>query len=53
MSDAREAFQNLQAVTGRGFDTTALLRGLDEVEQRIARHRAGRVVLSSIGASRW
>ncbi|NYI42095.1 hypothetical protein [Demequina lutea] len=50
MSDARDAFQNLQAVTGRGFDTTALYADWDEVEQRIARHRTGRVVLSSFVA---
>ena len=50
MSDARDAFQNLQAVTGRGFDTTALHADWDEVEQRIARHRTGRAVLSSVGA---
>lgn len=50
MSDAREAFQNLQAITGRGLDTTALYADLDEVERRIARHRTGRVVLSSFVA---
>lgn len=50
MSDTRDAFQNLQLVTGRGFDATALRADLDEVERRIARHRTGRVVLSSFVA---
>jgi len=50
MSDAREAFQNLQAVTGRGLNATALYADLDEVERRIARYRTGRVVLSSFAA---
>lgn len=49
MSDARDAFQNLQAITGRGFETTALYADWDEVEQRIARYRTGRLVLSSVG----
>jgi len=50
MSDARDAFQNLQEVTGRGLTATALYADLDEVERRIARHRTGRVVLSSFAA---
>lgn len=50
MNNARDAFQNLQAITGRGLDSTALYRDLDEVERRIARHRTGRVVLSSFVA---
>ena len=49
MSETRNAFQNLQLVTGRGFDATALYADWDEVEHRIARYRTGRVVLSSIG----
>lgn len=47
MSDARDAFSNLQAVSGRGFDATALYVDLDPVSRRIARHRIGRVVVSS------
>lgn len=50
MSDARDAFQNLQSITGRGFDMTGLHADLDVVERRIARHRTGRVVLSSFVA---
>lgn len=50
MSDARDAFQNLQSITGRGFDATGLHADLDVVERRIARHRTGRVVLSSLVA---
>lgn len=50
MSDTRAAFQNLQLVTGRGFDETALRADWDEVERRIARYRTGRVVLSSFVA---
>ena len=50
MSDARDAFQNLQAVTGRGFDATALRADWDDVERRIARYRTGRGVLSSFVA---
>ncbi len=48
MSDARDAFQNLQLITGRGFDATAMHADLDEVERRIGRHRTGRFVLSSL-----
>ena len=36
MSDARDAFQNLQSITGRGFDATVLHADLDVVERRIA-----------------
>ncbi len=50
MSDARDAFENLQAVTGRGFDATALRADWDDVERRIARYRTGRGVLSSFVA---
>jgi|GEM_PF-1461155 len=47
MSDARETFQNLQEVTGRGLTATAMYADLDEVEKRITRHRTGRAFLSS------
>jgi len=50
MSDARDAFQNLQEVTGRGLDATALYADLYEVERRIARYRTGQMVLSSFAA---
>ncbi|MCB2413951.1 hypothetical protein LGT39_13955 [Demequina sp. TTPB684] len=50
MSDAREAFQNLQSIAGLGFDGTTLHTDLDAVERRIARHRTGRAVVSSFVA---
>lgn len=59
MNDAREAFQNLQEITGRGFEATAVHADLEEVERRIVRHRAARVVLSSfvavavVGGAAW
>ena len=50
MSDTRNAFRDLQAVAGRGFDATALHADLGEVERRIGRYRTGRAVLSSVVA---
>lgn len=50
VSDTQNAFQDLQAITGRGFDATALHADLDEVERRIGRYRTGRAVLSSVVA---
>lgn len=50
MSDARDAFHNLQVVAGTGLNKTEIYADRGEVERRITRHRAGRAVLSSVAA---
>ncbi|WP_084125020.1 hypothetical protein [Demequina sp. NBRC 110054] len=49
MSSAREAFSDLHDVAGRVFDTTDLRANPGPVEVRVARYRAGRTVLLSVG----
>lgn len=51
MSEARQAFQNLQVVAGRGFDTTSLSSGVSIVERRIVHHRSARMALSAVAST--
>ena len=48
MTDARLAFHDLRSQVGHQYDARDAHRTLDEVEDRVARHRATRTVLGSV-----